>query len=337
MIDKSISNTMINDNILLIITNKHDITTDMVVRRLRERQIPYFRFNTESFPCWAEGTISIDKNIAELNVLKKKTIIRHDQIKAVWYRRPAKPDIFSFDLNAEDYEFANRECSCFLNNFWTFLDSVFWVNDPFSLIRAEQKSYQLKIAASIGLNIPSTLFSNSYQNILSFVNAHNGCVVVKPISHGAVGKSDEKFIFTNYLENIITHIKPEEIKVAPLIIQEKVNKKADVRLTVFGRNIFAYEIIPLTTNNTTFLDWREYKYDELLFKRCEPPQKVVNCIYSFMDILGIKYGAFDFSISQNGEWYFLEVNPSGQFAWLEISTKDPLVDSLINLLCAENT
>jgi hypothetical protein len=36
-----------------------------------------------------------------------------------------------------------------------------------------------------------------------------------------------------------------------------------------------------------------------------------------MNEMGLKYAAFDFMIDENGNWWFLECNESGQFLYLE--------------------
>jgi D-alanine-D-alanine ligase-like ATP-grasp enzyme len=51
--------------------------------------------------------------------------------------------------------------------------------------------------------------------------------------------------------------------------------------------------------------------------------------------LGLVYGAFDFVITPEAEWIFLEVNPGGQFGFLEDSTDAPLTATLADLLAQE--
>lgn len=51
-----------------------------------------------------------------------------------------------------------------------------------------------------------------------------------------------------------------------------------------------------------------------------------------MSLFNLKYSAMDFVVDKNETWYFIENNPNGQFAWLEIANGDKLIDSLIDLL-----
>ena len=61
-------------------------------------------------------------------------------------------------------------------------------------------------------------------------------------------------------------------------------------------------------------------------------QKIKVKIKKYMSALNLYYGAMDFIVDKNGNWYFIEINPNGQFAWLEIAAGDKLIDSLIDLL-----
>ena len=122
------------------------------------------------------------------------------------------------------------------------------------------------------------------------------------------------------------------MQVSPLIIQHKVDKVADIRVTAFGNKIFGHQIVHTDPSRSTNLDWRTHSLGELGYKRCTPPHNVREKILLFMKEVGIKFGAFDFCLDKAGDWVFLEVNPSGQFAWLEIATGDPLIDVLIDLL-----
>jgi glutathione synthase/RimK-type ligase-like ATP-grasp enzyme len=103
-------------------------------------------------------------------------------------------------------------------------------------------------------------------------------------------------------------------------------------MTVIGDAFFAYEIHSVDPDGSTALDWRGQPPNSSSYTKCFPPPSVCEMVLKFMRALGIRFGAFDFSIDMDGRWVFLEVNPSGQFAWLEIATGDKLIDSLIDLL-----
>jgi hypothetical protein len=83
---------------VLIITNKNDITSDFVVKKLKERCINFYRFNTEelSHTCF----ITIDLENDRYVIWDKNTNIEHDLklFSAVYYRRPELPKIVKDNL-----------------------------------------------------------------------------------------------------------------------------------------------------------------------------------------------------------------------------------------------
>jgi len=320
---------------ILVISNKGDITTDLVIKRLRDLHLPFVRFNTEDFPKEVEITIDVSNDNSGVEISTPKQRLSDKDIKVVWYRRPKLPDFQDCDLSTDDCLFAIRETDEFFQNLWYFLNEVHWVNSPHALAKAEMKALQLKVASMVGFTIPHTNFSNSGRAFDLLRKTHDNHIVVKPISHGSYGKADDSAIFATDLSD--APIDPENfsIETCPLIIQEKVFKKSDVRLTVFGEELFAYEIQP-NDKNQPVLDWRRYSPDQLKHSRVNPPFHVVESIRHFMKYFELKFGAFDFALDTNGEWIFLEINPSGQFAWLELATGDRLIDSLIRLLNGEN-
>ena len=80
---------------LLIATNKNDLTTDYLVLRLQERKVPFIRFNTEDL--YHKATIEIEissaKDIVTLDYLENKIAIR--DISGVYFRRPLPPELNS--------------------------------------------------------------------------------------------------------------------------------------------------------------------------------------------------------------------------------------------------
>ncbi len=325
----------ISDNPILIISNKQDITTDLIVKKLHQKELSFIRFNTEEFPFDTRIKMEISGNQSRVVIASKRWTASSDEIRSIWYRRPKLADFSNLELSNEDKLFVYRETKTFLENLWSVLPKTKWVNSPEALAKAENKALQLEAAASCGLRIPHTLFTNDYTAFTEFRYKFSNRLVVKPISGGVYGETDEMAIFANDLSSDRSVVEPKTIEVAPLILQEKIEPKTDVRLTVFGDAYFAYRILP---NNkfVQHLDWRRNDPRELTYERVAPPLGIVNSVRKFMSHFDIKFGAFDFSVDRNGEWFFLEINPNGQFGWLEIATGDKLTDALIKLLIADH-
>lgn len=113
------------------------------------------------------------------------------------------------------------------------------------------------------------------------------------------------------------------------LFQEWVPKAYEVRLTAVGRRIFAAEIHATSVAART--DWRS-DYDNLTYRVCSPPADVTAGVHRVLDRLGLPYGAFDFVVTPSGEWTFLEVNPNGQYGFVEQATGLPITAAVCDHL-----
>lgn len=69
--------------------------------------------------------------------------------------------------------------------------------------------------------------------------------------------------------------------------------------------------------------------------RCSLAQKEERAIKGFMDETEYRFGRFDF-IRKNGELWFLELNPNGQWAWLDEKNEHGLVSMVADAIKAED-
>jgi len=321
--------------LLLVVSNKDDITTDLVVRRLKQRGELFYRFNTEEFTSSITGAIEIaDKGGFTVLLSSIKQTLNLEDIFSIWYRRPVNPNIATVNMHKDDAQFALRESNAFLMNLWSVMEEKTWVNHPFALYKAERKLFQLINAKKVGFLIPDTLVSNDIEQIKLFLSKNKHGSIIKPISHGLIGNDDKCVIYTTEFDIIKHPLLMEEIKSSPFMLQAKIQKEFDVRVSVFGNAMFAHKII-IKSKKRHNVDWRTYLPHELEYETFKLPKGCSERINVFMENMGLKYGAFDFIYTKDKRLCFIEVNPSGQFAWLELSTKDKMIDALIDLLRGE--
>ena len=82
------------------------------------------------------------------------------------------------------------------------------------------------------------------------------------------------------------------------------------------------------------LDWRS-DYDAPTYEVVEVPPDVECGVKELMLSLRLRFGAFDFLVTPEGRWVFLEVNPNGQWAWIEQMTGMPIASALADALTME--
>ena len=117
------------------------------------------------------------------------------------------------------------------------------------------------------------------------------------------------------------------------LFQSWVPKSHEVRVLATGTDVIAVSIH--AHSEPAREDWRR-DYDSLSYDVVEIPEEVVHGIRLLMYRLGLVYGALDFVVTPQQEWVFLEVNPSGQFGWLESAAGIDVTGRLASLL-AEGT
>jgi hypothetical protein len=64
----------------------------------------------------------------------------------------------------------------------------------------------------------------------------------------------------------------------------------------------------------------------------DPPERVITGVRRLTDGFGLVFGALDFVITPSEEWVLLEVNPTGQYGFIERATGVPLTAQLADLL-----
>jgi glutathione synthase/RimK-type ligase-like ATP-grasp enzyme len=203
-----------------------------------------------------------------------------------------------------------------------------WLPPPGKAADAEYKPLQLRIAAESELKVPRTLITNEPRAATRFAESVAGPVVHKPFSH-------VRGVVNNQTAAVYTSIvRPEElahpdVATTAHLFQEWVPKEYEVRLTVVGRELFAAEIH--ADSEAGHIDWRS-DYASHSYAVCKPPASVRSGVLRMLQRLDLPYGAFDFVVTPDGDWYFLEVNPSGQFGFVEQATGLPITAAIADYL-----
>lgn len=314
---------------ILLISNERDITTDYIVLELQRRGVEYFRLNSERL---AESEIrwhpALAKNIWEIEVSGRT--IRDATVSAAYFRRPAPPVALAVIDDASERRYCEEEWASILRSLYTAIGGR-WLNSPAQIAMAEDKPLQLSAATSIGLRIPETLITNSYCAAANFIA--EGDTVGKPL-HAALlnDPHDEagRVIFTSRISST-PPLSPDAVKVAPLILQREIPKTSDIRVTVVGDNVFSAAIDSQNRDETT-VDWRRGSHPDLPHSCHELPAEIARMCVGIVKLLGLRFAAIDLVLDTNGEYWFLEANPNGQWAWIENRTGLPISSAIVGEL-----
>lgn len=316
---------------ILLITNKDDLTTDFIVNTLNRKKIKYYRFNTEDFPLKIELNIDVKKKIYKLVDLKKGIELDLKEIKSVYFRRPKLSEVLNGFSTKGEKDFMLGEINYSLEGFYKLLSDYFWINPIFPIREAENKIYQLVLARSIGFDIPSTGITNSKDFAENFIGKESKEYVVKPIKTGFVNdRKKPKVIFTSLLtDKQIDSF--ERIKICPILMQERIEKKADIRVTVVGEKVFP-ALIESQKHKETAVDWRKNEDIFLEHKRFKLPNIIEMKCIELTKRLNLFFSAIDLVLDKNGNLIFLEINPNGQWAWIEKKLNYNISEEIVDLL-----
>lgn len=318
---------------VLIITNKSDVTSDFIVKELKQRKIDFFRFNTEELTksCFITLDFAKDSFVIHDKITNKKNELR--EFSSVYFRRPELPTVNDSDLTTGEETFLKNEIAYTLEGVYKIIRNAYWVSPLFSIRQAENKIYQLDVAKSIGFVIPESIVTNDYDEFIHFYERNDRNCIIKPIKSGLIkDKTGSKVIFTNSLSDI--PISKKEFEMSPNYIQKRIQKKGDIRVTMVGDKIFA-TFIHSQDENQTKTDWRRGE-NELKHTRIELPDSINDKCNELMSKLNLRFGAIDLIMDEAGQFTFLEINPNGQWAWIERQTGYKISTEIVNLLEYEN-
>lgn len=183
----------------------------------------------------------------------------------------------------------------------------------------------------MGLAVPPTLITNDPAAVHRFAN-EVGQLVVKPLAEPIV---EEAGTYTAVWTRRLAHEDLQDLEgvaATAHLFQQWVPKAFEVRLTVVGRRLFPVAIH--AGSPAALVDWRS-DYDALSYEVIDCPPQVAAAVGRFLDAFGLRYGAFDFVVTPDGQWILLECNGAGQWGWLAEACGLPIADALADELTEE--
>lgn len=301
---------------ILIITSSNDLTVDYMINKFN-RTTKFFRFNTDLF---SDYDISIYDNRG-WKIKCKYWELNEEEVFSIYYRKPRFPDIS--DYEEKYHKLLYKEILTAIQGIVEVFEGR-CLSKPSILSKAENKIYQLRIAEKVGFKMPESLITNSCENANRFCS--NTERIVKPLSIGKINYDNKiGIIQTNMVNNKSTI---ENLECSPAYFQQYISKDYEIRVTVIEKKFYGVKI---ETNEK--IDWRKQN-SKIIYSEIHLPSHIKSKCIEMMNMLNLEFGAFDFIVS-NGEYVFLEVNPNGQWYWLEERLNLDISQSIYNYLVGE--
>ncbi len=309
---------------VLILTHSFDPTADKVVDELNRRGVALFRCDAADFP----ERLSVGAELlggrwsGQLRTLRRG--LELDDVTGIYYRRSTTFE-FHPDLSDDERRWAAIQARLGFGGLLASLDQ--WLNHPHKIGYAEYKPVQLRQAVACGLRVPRTLITNDPRAAQKFV-VDVDQAVCKPF--GGAGVSDDngfRHVFTTRVS--ADQCANPNISRTMHIFQEWVPKECEARLTVVDNRFFTARID--AASDAAHVDWRS-DYHSISYTAIETPGLVRSGVSALLESLGLRFAAVDFIVDPGGQWWFLECNPNGQWAWIEDETGLPIASALADAL-----
>ncbi len=208
------------------------------------------------------------------------------------------------------------------------------VCDPNKAGPAENKITQLRVATETGLEIPRTIFTNSVDDARVYFGD-------QPVVYKAISQSMPITDFygreaDNPTTPIILADLPGELIISPSVFQESIVKKAEYRVTVVGQEMFIAKLTAVGRYTET--DWRDALLkDEVRLEPGDLPEAYKQKLYRLVESMGLNYASLDVIEDLDGNLYFIDLNPSGNFGWVEHYTGLDISGAIANLLAGRTS
>jgi glutathione synthase/RimK-type ligase-like ATP-grasp enzyme len=212
-----------------------------------------------------------------------------------------------------------------------------WVGQPFRLRRAEVKALQLAEAGKAGLATPTTLISNEPDRAAEFVEAlaDTDCAVKPLIATRVDGEEGARLPLTTVLPR--GHAL-DSVALSPNIFQPYIEKAYELRCVVMGDEIFTAKL-DSQAHESTRKDWRAgaVEGEDVEYEVYDLPERVQAALHRLMRSFEINFASIDLIVTPDGEFVFLDLNPNGQWLWLQEELGLPLVAAMADLLTTESS
>lgn len=244
-----------------------------------------------------------------------------------WWRRP-QPYTLHPDVAPDAAAFAYSESHEAIAGLWEGL-GLRWVNPPTRDEAAHHKPFQLAVASRVGLAIPRTLITNDPHAARQFID-----------ELGTARTVYKTFLASEQCWRETRIVRPEElaildsVRVAPVIFQEYVPAVEDLRVTILGDQLFATAIRAAPGGYD--VDYR-LDIEGARFEPTELSAETERRLITLMRSLGLVYGAVDLRRTPDGREVFLEVNPAGEWLFVEQRTGQPITHAMADLLATLDT
>jgi hypothetical protein len=318
---------------IVIFTDNKDVHADLVEVKLRARGEQVLRFDWADFPM--QASLSIEWRGPDKQVVLRTAGSQVDLTgcRSAWFRRPGRPQVSRAIKAPFLHGYSDEECYRVMQDTCNALDTRWFPGTFAAMRRADNKQLQLGLATELGFEIPPTLITSDPQEFLEFYRRHDGNLIDKLPSTVLPASQLTGNELMRYTQPVTTRDVgyARRLRFSPVLFQRNIAKKFELRITVVEDEVLAAEIHSQATRRTR-LDWRHYDWGHTPYRVHALPDDIRERCVRLTRRLGLRFGAIDMIVTPEGDYVFLEINPNGQWRWIEdqcgLRISDALCDAL---------
>jgi len=287
---------------ILISSQEDDFSTYEVMRYFKYLKVPFCRINQEDIIEISEINLETDNICIKIN----NQAFSFKEINSFWYRR----GYFNINNNKEDKTLAIESAA--INSYiFDYLNKKTYNINSYNNSKVNKLTV-LNIARQHGLKIPYTIISGRKEVVDVFLTKKSD-VITKTIAVQLNFKKDG-FLYIGYTELLDKKVMESfGGSFFPSLLQTNIQKRYEVRSFLLENEFYSMAIFS-QSNPKTNIDFR--KYDSEKPNRCVPyklPSEIQIKLRNIFEELDLNSGSADLIVDINNNFYFLEINPVGQF------------------------
>ncbi len=180
------------------------------------------------------------------------------------------------------------------------------------LLHPLNKLEQLRMAAESGLAIPETVICNSKEYLQESLLKDEKCFITKSIQENVFYQA---FSDVHY-ELKVNELHTEKIDHSffPSLFQKSIEKAIEIRTFYLDGKFYSLAML-LFAADKRVVDYRTAT-KQIRYACYQLPDAIENKLQKMMNVLNLNTGSIDLVLGKDGEYYFLELNPTGQVGWV---------------------
>lgn len=314
---------------VLVVTGREDATADYLCRRFAVAGVDHIRFDSDGDLL----AVRPEYELGHPTLAIAGRALAPDEVTAVWFRRPTALQLPVGRDDAERRHVAG-EWTAAVEGFLAHVPRQRWVNHPSANAAASYKMEQLSRAAMYGLRVPPSVVTRRPERLRALWEACEGEVVAKPLLSGHLEREEadgDTLIYTSRVTTALLERAAELLPACPTLFQQLVRKRFDARVCVLDDAVHAVALHApdAAEGGRQRLDVRRDGMADVRYEHLDLPPDVSGPLLALVRSYGLRFAAADLARGEDGQWYFFEINPNGQWAWLDLENAADVGSSFV--------